>query len=132
MSRYVQIKTELRCLDEIAASLQKLGLKPVRAELAQGLCLAGSLECAGEPVDLQLSAGTAGSVEDFGWRQEPDGSLILICGEPDREHLLKNLLGPLRAAIAAERARIAAEAAGLSVSEEVDAKGTLRLKIRGT
>ncbi len=132
MSRYVQIRTELKNLEEITAGLQSLGLEPVRADVDQGLCLAGSLECAGEPVDLQLSAGTAGSVEDFGWRQEPDGSLILICGEPDREHLQQHLLGPLRAAIAALRARLAADAAGLCVSEELDADGTLRLKIQGT
>ncbi len=132
MSRYVQITTELRNLEEVVAGLKALGLDPLRAELAQGLSLAGSLECAGEPVDLRLPAGTANSVEDFGWRQEPDGALTLICGEPDREHLQTKLLGPLRAVIAATRARVAADAAGLCVSEELDADGTLRLKLQGT
>lgn len=132
MSRYVHITTELRNLDEVAAGLKTIGLEPLRAELAQGLSLTGSLECAGEPVDLRLPVGAVGSVEDFGWRQEPGGALTLICGEPDREHLQKMLLGPLRAAIAAERARLAASAAGLCVSEELDADGTLRLKFRDT
>ncbi len=130
MSRYVQVQTELRALTEVEAGLRALGLAPARAEYPRGLSLAGSLECSGEPVDLRLPAGSAGSVEDFGWRSESDGRLTLICGEPDRDHLEKALLGPLRAALAAQRARTAAKAAGLEVDEEVDADGALRLKIR--
>jgi hypothetical protein len=130
MSRYVQVKTELRSLAEVEEGLAALGLRPTRADYPRGLSLAGSIECAGEPVDLRLPAGSAGSVEDFGWRVGTDGTLTLVCGEPDREHLDSALLAPLRAAIAANQARAAAKAAGLEVEEELDVDGTLRLKLR--
>jgi len=130
MSRYVQVKTELRNLAEVEEGLITLGQRPTRADYPRGLSLAGSIECAGEPVDLRLAAGSAGSVEDFGWRVESDGALTLICGEPDREHLDTALLGPLRATIAASRARVAAKAAGLDLDEELDADGAVRLKLR--
>ena len=130
MSRYVQVKTELRSLAEVEEGLLALGLTPTRADYPRGLSLAGSIECAGEPVDLRLPAGSAGSVEDLGWRVEAEGTLTLVCGEPDREHLDSALLAPLRATIAANRARAAAKAAGLEVEEELDVDGTLRLKLR--
>jgi len=130
MSRYVQIKTELRTLEEVELGLAALGLTAARADIPRGLSLAGSVECAGEPVDLRLCAGVAGSVEDFGWRVEEGGRLTLICGEPDREHLEEALLRPLRAALATVRTREAATRAGLRVDEERDVDGTLRLKLR--
>jgi hypothetical protein len=130
MSRYVHVATELRALDEVEVGLRALGLQFERAEVPRGLSLAGSLECAGEPVDLRLAAGAAGSVEDFGWRREDSGALTLICGEPDRGHLEVALLQPLRRQLATTRARAAASAAGLEVEEALDADGSLRLKLR--
>ncbi|MCB9702388.1 MAG: hypothetical protein H6711_10875 [Myxococcales bacterium] len=130
MSRYVHVATHLRALDEVVAGLRELGLEPEVAEIPQGLALAGSLECAGEPVDLRLPPGALGSVEDFGWRREEDGALTLICGEPDRAHLDRHLLGPLRQAIARARVRQAAGAAGLEVDEERASDGSIHLKVR--
>ncbi|MEZ4382507.1 MAG: hypothetical protein R3A79_14315 [Nannocystaceae bacterium] len=130
MSRYVHVVTELRALAEIEAGLRALGLAFERADVPRGLSLAGSLECAGEPVDLRLAAGAAGSVEDFGWRRGEDGALTLVCGEPDRDHLEVALLQPLRRELALQRARAAAEASGCEIEEVVDTDGAVRLKLR--
>ena len=130
MSRYVRVETSARTLDELAAALAALELIVERGQAGARLMLQGSLECAGEPVDLRLPAGAAGSVEDFGWRREDTGALTLICGEPDRDHLEVALLRPLRRELATTRARAAASAAGLEVEEEGDADGALRLKLR--
>ncbi|MEZ4454687.1 MAG: hypothetical protein R3B09_34870 [Nannocystaceae bacterium] len=130
MSRYVRIDTQLRDLAEVDAALRSLGATPTLADEPAGLMLQGSLECAGEPVDLRLEAGAFGSVEDLGLRREASGELVLICGEPDREHLAVHLLAPLRVAIARARAERAAEREGLAVDAVADEHGVVRLHLR--
>lgn len=130
MSRFVRVQTHLRDLAEVDAGLRALGLAPELADEPAGLMLAGSVECAGEPVDLRLRAGALQSVEDFGVRRQGDGELVLVCGEPDREHLEIHMLAPLRQAIARLRAERAAARAGLEIDAVVDEEGALRLHLR--
>lgn len=130
MSRYVRIDTQLRDLAEVDAALRALGAATERADEPAGLMLPGSLECAGEPVDLRVAAGAFASVEGFGLRVEADGSLALICGEPDREHLGIHLMGPLRQAIARARAERAAAREGLRIDEVTDERGVVHLHLR--
>jgi hypothetical protein len=92
--------------------------------------LEGSLECAGEPVDVRLPAGTSGSVEDFGFRAEQDGQVRLVCSEVDRRAIEAALLGTLRQALARLKAHAAAARAGLAVDETVEASGARRLVLR--
>jgi len=128
MSRYVHVATPALCdLDEITAGLVQLGLPVERGRRRR--MLEGSVECSGEPVDLRLPAGTADSVEDFGFIQGPDGP-VLVCGELDRELLEQALLAPLRQAITELRLRQAAGDAGLKVEQATDADGQRRLILR--
>lgn len=130
MSRYVRVELAAGCTrEELAAGLSALGLAPAWAEIPGGLMLEGSLECAGEPVDVRLPAGTLGAVEDLGLRAS-GGRWQLVCGEHDRALLERELLGPLAQSVAASRARAAAEAAGMTVESVREADGTLRLALR--
>ena len=130
MSRFVHLTTALTDRSELLAGLTDLGLHPELADLPAGLMLRGSLECAGEPVDLRLPAGALGSVEDFGLTRRPDGAFDLVCSEHDRALLERALLTPLRQAIAGQRARAAAAAADLDVEETRGVDGDLRLILR--
>jgi hypothetical protein len=92
--------------------------------------LEGSLECAGEPVDVRLVAGTLGSVEDFGFVHETD-AIRLVCGELDQDLLTTALLEPLRAHLAAAAVTQAAAAAGLEIeSVDIDADGQQRIVLK--
>ncbi len=128
MSRYQRVELAPQTRDELAAALAALGLVPEWADPNVGLMLTGSLECAGEPVDLRLPAGTLGAVEDLGFVLAPTG-LALVCGELDRNLLARRLLTPLLAQVAAARARSFAAAAGLDLEESVQADGTRRLRL---
>lgn len=129
MSRFVRVATHLEDRAEALAGLRALGLAAVNAAEGDALMLRGSLECAGEPVEIRVEAGALGSVEDFGLRRGEAG-LELVCSEHDRTHLERALLGPLRQEVAAARARAAAAAAGLGVEEARDAAGAVRLVVR--
>jgi hypothetical protein len=127
MSRYQRLALPPLTRDELAAALAALGLTAAWADPGDQLELTGSLECAGEPVDVRLPAGTLGAVEDLGFILGPD--LALVCGEYDRARLARDLLAPLVQSIAAARARAAADLAGLDVEEQRAADGTLRLTL---
>ena len=129
MSRYERIELAPIARDELAVALTELGLTPTWADPTLGLMLTGSLECAGEPVDLRLPAGTLGAVEDFGFLLDPAGALALVCGELDRALLERRLLAPLVAAVATARARRFAAGADLRLEEVVEADGTRRLRL---
>ena len=128
MSRYQRVELAPLTRDELSAALHELGLVPEWADPAVGLMLTGSLECAGEPVDLRLPAGTLGAVEDLGFVLTPTG-LALVCGELDRNLLTRRLLTPLLAQVAAARACSFAAAADLNLEESVQADGTRRLRL---
>lgn len=129
VSRYQRVELAPQTRDELAAALAELGLVPEWADPTLGLMLAGSLECAGEPVDLRLPAGTLGAVEDLGFILT-DGQLTLICGELDRNLLTRRLVTPLIAAVASARARRFAADADLDLEESLAADGTRRLQLR--
>ncbi len=119
----------LTSLDEVQRGLAALGLT---AERGRGQrMLQGSLECPGEPVDLRLPAGTMDAVEDFGFVEHADG-LRLVCGELDEAVLERQLLAPLRAAVAELRVTGAAEQAGLTVETTTESDGRRRLVLRRT
>jgi hypothetical protein len=128
VSRYERVTLAPQTREELEAGLSALGLVPTWADPAVGLMLAGSLECAGEPVDLRLPAGTLGSVEDFGFLLA-DGALALVCGELDRSLLERRLVSPLVAAVAVSRARRFALDAGLELEEQLEVDGTRRLRL---
>jgi hypothetical protein len=129
VSRYQHLGLVPCTRDELAAGLAALGLAPEVADPTLGLMLAGSLECAGEPVDLRLPAGTLGAVEDFGFIVG-GAAPALVCGEYDRARLERALVAPLTQEVAAARARRAAAAAGLELDEDLLADGTRRLRLR--
>lgn len=131
MSRYVDVVLALPRLgrEELARRLADLGLEievPAEGERAM---LEGSLECAGEPVDLRVSPGQAGAIEDFGFRLE-EGRLVLVCGDLDRKPLTREVVEPLRQALAEQRARARLEAAGYALEETVEADGTRRIRLK--
>ena len=128
MSRYERLVLAPIARDELLAGLAEQGLTPIEADPHVGLMLTGSLECAGEPVDLRLPAGTLGAVEDFGFLLGP-GQLALICGELDRALLERTLLTPLIAAVALARARNFAASADLELDAQREVDGTLRIRL---
>jgi len=130
MSRYEHVVLAPLTREELAAGLAALGLVGVWADPAVGLMLSGSLECAGEPVDLRLPAGTLGAVEDLGFLLDAGGAPALVCGELDRALLERRLLAPLAEAVAVARARSLAADADLELDTRVEADGTRRLLLR--
>ncbi|MCA9681007.1 MAG: hypothetical protein KC457_02340 [Myxococcales bacterium] len=132
MSRYVQVEIGAQSREELLAALEALALDaPIEqaAHAGDRVMLAGSLECAGEPVDLRLPAGVCGSVEDFGFVIE-DRRWRLICGEYDRRLLESALIGPLQAQLALKRLRAAAETAGVTLDERIEADGSRRISLK--
>lgn len=127
MSRYQRVELAPVTRDELAAALADLDLEATWADPAIGLMLTGSLECAGEPVDVRLPPGTLGTVEDFGFLLAPVPALV--CGELDHSLLQKRLIAPLVAAVAVARARRFAADAALDVEEVVEVDGTRRLRL---
>lgn len=131
MSRYVRVElaADVATTEQLLSALSRLGLDATAAEIPGGLMLTGSLECAGEPVDLRVPAGALGAVEDFGLRRDR-GRWQFVCGEHDRALLSDRLLAPLTRQLAADRVAAAAEAAGLAVEAVREADGSVRLRVR--
>jgi hypothetical protein len=84
VSRYVHVAAPcLTVMSEVAEGLAALEL-PVQRE-RKPVMLEGSVECAGEPVELRLPAGTLDAVEDFGFvRTDEVGDLTAAadCDSP--------------------------------------------------
>jgi hypothetical protein len=130
VSRYLRVTTALRDRDRLLAGLRALGLRVEHADPRVPLMLEGSLECAGEPVEIRLVA-QRGAVEDFGFaRRSPSGAFELVCGEYDKELLNAALLAPLRAELATLAARELAARDDLELETSVDLDGTRRIKLR--
>jgi len=127
MSRYVHVElTGALTLPELEATLRGLGLAPQRGPL----CLRGSLECQGEPVDLRLESGALDTVEDFGFIFEP--APRLVCGEFDRTRLEAHLLPALADARVRDTITAAAPNAGLELEASLVAPdGSRRIILRG-
>ena len=128
MSRYVRLELAVASLDEVREALRVLKL-PVEGG-SRKVMLQGSLECAGEPVDLRIPAGELGTVEDFGFVIEPQ-QLRLVCGELDRRLLEQELVPALHQSIGEARVRAAAEQADLEIAEiKTELDGSRRLILR--
>lgn len=129
MSRYVSVALAPSRREDLLAALAALGLEAELADAGESLMLEGSLECAGEPVEIRLAPGTLGAVEDFGFVQR-DGAYVLVCGELDRGRLERDLVPKLRSQATVERLRALAQAEGAKVEERVEPDGTRRLLIK--
>ncbi len=130
MSRFVRVQTQLRDRAALLEGLTALGLETIVADPRAPVMLEGSLECAGEPVELRLPAGPLETVEDFGFTRDARGVFQLVCGEYDRARLERDLLPTLAQHVAAAQARRLAAERGLELSETRDVDGTRRLKLR--
>jgi len=130
VSRYQHVALAPITREELSAGLAALGLVGVWADPAVGLMLSGSLECAGEPVDLRLPAGTLGAIEDLGFILDVAGRPALVCGELDRALLERRLLAPLTEAVAVARASDLAAGTDLELDARIEADGTRRLLLR--
>jgi len=130
MSRYQHVVLAPITREELNAGLATLGLVGIWADPTVGLMLSGSLECAGEPVDLRLPAGTLGAIADLGFILDVAGRPALVCGELDRTLLERRLLAPLAEAIAVARASDLAAGADLELDTRIEADGTRRLLLR--
>jgi len=131
MSRYVRVAVEARNAARLIEALQALDLVPQVGSEGQLLMLEGSLECAGEPVELRFDAGVCNTVEDFGFVRDPQGRYHLVCGEVDRALLDRSLLVPLRRRLALRGTLDAAQQLGLA-AEVTEAAGVARIVLRET
>src|SRR5690606_22672401 len=131
VSRYVQLTLALSGLDAVEEALRALGIPFERP--GNRVSLRGSLECAGEPVDIRIEAGTLDAVEDFGFvvdASEAGPSVRLVCGELDRAILQERLVGPVLQHAAAATVERAAAREGLDVTRERSLDGTERIVIK--
>jgi hypothetical protein len=128
LSRYVEVEVEAT-LDELLEALGAHDLEVQQGVRGRRVMLEGSLECAGQPVDVRLVPGTLGAVEDFGFVLEK-GKVRMVCGDVDLKRLENELLVPLTEQLAA--ARVASAAASLDLETEtlVEADGTRRIVVR--
>jgi hypothetical protein len=96
MSRYFEIKLQASPItrNDLEALFQLLNLSSEWAQSSEQVLLSGSLECAGEPVDVRIAAGALGSIQDFGFRQNGH-AYELVCGEFDRTTLATTLRAAL-------------------------------------
>lgn len=131
MSRYVQLTLGLSSLDAVAEALRALGIAFERPH--ERVMLRGSIECAGEPVDIRVEAGTLDAVEDFGFvleSSEAGDRVRLVCGELDRSILQERLLGPIVQHATAATVERAAAREGLDVVRERAFDGTERIVVK--
>jgi hypothetical protein len=125
VSRFVEVDLALGTLDEITHALAVLGIAFERT--GEPLLLEGGIECGDVPVDLRIAAGTCGSVEALGFVAGKDGVAVLVCGEPDRRRLERELITPLVAEVS--RARLSVDPT-LEVETVAATDGTIRVRVR--
>lgn len=125
MSRFVEVELALGSLDEVARALAAIGVAFERT--GEPLLLEGGIECGDVPVLLRIAAGTCGSVEPLGFVAGAGGIAVLVCGEPDRRRLERDLITPLVAEVS--RARLSADPT-LEVETIAATDGTIRVRVR--
>lgn len=127
VSRYVTVALTMRDIEDVARALQRLGIAIERG--VDRVMLRGSLECAGEPVDLRVEPDAFDTIEDFGFVCEGD-TIRLVCGELDRGRLEGSMLPTLQAEVAALHVQRAAHASGVQTTVTLEPDGTRRIKLR--
>ncbi len=134
MSKYVQLPEciAIESRQELIQALKALGLKQdqdfFHAKTSRKIMLEGSLECAGEPVDLRICREVLGNVEDFGFVIK-NQELQLICGELDQKVLNEAILVPLKKHLIHSRLESRAETEqSLEVEDQI--KGSQRIRLR--
>jgi hypothetical protein len=127
MSRYVTLALTVRDIEDVAHALQRLDIAVERG--VDRVMLRGSLECAGEPVDLRVEPDAFDTIEDFGFVREGD-TIRLVCGELDRGRLESSMLPALQAEVAALQVQRAAHASGVQTTVTLEPDGTRRIKLR--
>lgn len=125
MSRFVEVALALGSLDEVSRALAAIGI--AFEHTGEPLLLEGGIECGDVPVALRIAAGTCGSVEPFGFAVDADGAALLVCGEPDRRRIERELVTPLVAEVT--RARLVADSS-LDVETIASDDGTIRVRVR--
>ena len=128
LSRYVEVEVAAS-LDEVRSALEALGHRAEQRADGRRVMLEGSLECAGQPVDLRFGPGVLGAVEDFGFVVDA-GRVQLVCGDVDQKALERDLLAPLKAHLAQARLDALAAEEGLSHERVVEADGSTRIVVR--
>lgn len=131
MSRYVHLNLDLTSLDQVADGLRALDIAFEHGR--EQVMLRGSLECAGEPVDIRVHAGVLDAIEDFGFvLEERRGrpSVRLVCGELDRSLLEERLVRPVMQHVAAQAVEQAAAREGLEVVRERTMDGAERIVVK--
>ncbi len=125
MSRFVEVEVALGATDEVARALAAIGI--AFEHTGEPLLLEGGVECGDVPVALRISAGTCGTVEPFGFATGASGEAVLVCGEPDRRRLERELVVPLVAEVT--RARLVLDPT-LDVETIASEDGTVRVRVR--
>lgn len=129
MSRYVSVQIEVTEREQLLEWLRNKNIEVAVAPAGEQLMLDGSLECAGEPVEIRVPPGVMGAVEDFGFVRDGAG-FRLVCGEHDRRRLERELLADLTEVVARARLEAHAQREGLTLERHVEADGTRRLVLR--
>lgn len=102
MSQILNIALDLK-LPELHAALLERGIE-VQQKSGRRLLLPVSSECIAEPVDLLCKAGSADTLEAWGFRIQ-EGQVQLVCGQFDQEVLQSGLLDPIRRSLALTRVK---------------------------
>ncbi|RMG93747.1 MAG: hypothetical protein D6705_17830 [Deltaproteobacteria bacterium] len=123
MSQYVHVDVPIESREELLAALSACGLVHQVAG-AEGLVLEGSVECAGDPVDVRVAPEAAETVQDWGFSYE-NGRVMLVCADVDRPRLERQIVPRITAEIV--RARLTA--AGHHTRTVVDADGRHRIVV---
>lgn len=100
MSKILTVELDFT-LEQLVPALQQTGIE-VQHRPGRRLLLPVSAECIPEPVDVLCPAGSADTLEAWGFRID-DQTLELVCGEFDRDILMQGTINPLRKRIAQAR-----------------------------
>lgn len=115
MSQILTVQLDLS-LQELQSALAQRGIE-VQQSRGRRLLLPVSAECIAEPVDLLCQAGSADTIEAWGFREQ-EGQVHLVCGQFDQTVLQEGLLDPIRRSIALERVQKALQ----EVDEELQSE----------
>lgn len=102
MSQILHISLDLT-LEELQDALVQRGIE-VQQKSGRKLLLPVSSECIAEPVDLLCKAGSADTLEAWGFRVQ-SGQVELVCGQFDQTVLQEGLLDPIRRDLALKRVK---------------------------